>query len=239
MRGMAEAVNNGEIIKLDLYHVDDDTQNLIKKHLHSILDRYGYAEIILPVFTCVNELIVNAVKANFKNIYFENFYIEHTHDTDWRTAIPYAKILELFRLELKTNGAAHLARIAREKEIKSTIIMHVTPDLTMHVIVSNPHPMTDIEQTNVRNRLEAVKKIETLSDYFLINEGEAMYEGAGLGLVFVGLVLKSLNLSTDNLMIETQGERTVAAVHFPLNESTLEAYREMMRSEMGGSVSIE
>jgi hypothetical protein len=236
---MSEAVNNGDIIQLDLYHVDDDTQNMVKGHLYRILDRYGYAEIILPIFTCVNELIVNAVKANFKYIYFENFYLDHTKDKDWRTAIPYSKVLELFRLELKTNGAAHLARIARQKEIKSTIRIHVTQDLTMNVVVTNPHPMTDIEQTNVRNRLEAVKKIQTLSDYFLINEGEAMYEGAGLGLVFVGLVLKSLNLSTDNLMIETQGDHTVATVHFPLNESMLEAYREMMRSEMSGDFSLK
>ena len=68
---MENSENRNTGLFFSVHAVNHETQNEIRKSIHTILESKGYGELLMPVFTCINELLVNAVKANFKNLYFE------------------------------------------------------------------------------------------------------------------------------------------------------------------------
>jgi hypothetical protein len=208
-------------ISFSVYAVNDKTQDEIRKSLQMILDSKGYGELLMPVFICVNELLVNAVKANFKNLYFENYAPKN------KPSLPYRKALELFRHEIKNNGAAHLEKLSREKNIYAKVHVTISGGNTLEAIICNPYPMTEIEINNVAKRLEAFEKINEISDYFALNEKESLYEGAGLGLIFIGMVLKSMSLTASHLTIRSDKHETTASLSIPLNRKVLESYQEI------------
>jgi hypothetical protein len=216
----------GEVLRSDFFDVDSVSQDLIRERLKTLLDHYGYSDILVPVFTCTMELAVNAVKANLKNLYFENYAARSKSGRV--NALSYRKSLELFRHELRDNGARHLVAMAAERNIRSTIEIGMKPGRILSVRVTNPNSMTRIEAANVRRRLEAVKHISAMSDYLSRNEEEMLYEGAGLGIVFVGLVIRRLNLPENTFEIASGKTDTVARMEIPLVPSVLDSYREIV-----------
>ena len=84
--------------------------------------------------------------------------------------------------------------------------------------------MTEIETYNVSKRMEAIEKTDTLADYIAVNKEDTLYEGAGLGLIYTGMILKSLSLSASYLNIRSDGNMTSAILMIPLNQKVLESY---------------
>ncbi|HNX58646.1 MAG TPA: hypothetical protein PKK43_06085 [Spirochaetota bacterium] len=189
----------------------------MKSALSGVLKYYGCEELLLPIFTCINELLVNAVKANYKNIYFESYNPRNTLSS----RIPYEKALEIFRFEISSEGARSFSRLAEEKGLKAVLRVSVKNDI-MHVSVINNSIMTDIEKHNVKFKIETVGKLEQMSDFFGIDNDTAN-EGAGLGIVLIGMMLKSLGLGSENLSICPEMDSTTATLTIPLNASTLDA----------------
>lgn len=223
---MAEEAFVGEVFRSDFFKMDSESQDIIRRKLQQLLDYYGYSDILLPVFTCAMELTVNAVKANLKNLYFEN-YTQHSK-SGRVNSLSYRKALELFRYEMRDNGAEHLVQIAESKNIKSTIVIEMRPGRVLCIRVINPHSMTKVEEENVHRRLKALNTISAMSDFFEQNEEEMLYEGAGLGIVFVGLVLRRLNLPDDTFEITSGKTDTVARINIPLVPSVLSAYKNIL-----------
>jgi hypothetical protein len=223
---MAEEMFIGEVLRSEFYDIDSVSHDIIRERLKTLLDYYGYTDILLPVFTCAMELAVNAVKANLKNIYFEN-YVPQTK-TGRVSALSYKKALELFRYEIRDNGSAHLVQIAESKNIRSTLVIEMNHERVLTIKVTNPHSMTNVEAENVRQRLHAAKNISVMSDFFEQNEDEMLYEGAGLGIVFVGLVMRRLNLPDDTFEIISGKNDTLARINIPLIPSVLSAYRNII-----------
>jgi hypothetical protein len=55
------------------YNCDRSCEGEIKQTLSFILEPLGCEELIMPIYTCINELLTNAIKANFKGVYFERY----------------------------------------------------------------------------------------------------------------------------------------------------------------------
>lgn len=206
-------------LEITTYEVNSVTQKSVKSALSGVLKYYGCEELLLPIFTCINELLVNAVKANYKNIYFESYNPRNTLSLQ----IPYEKALEIFRFEIGGEGARSFSRLAEEKGLKAVLRVSVKNGI-MHIAVINNSIMTDIEKHNVKFKIETAGKLEQMSDFFGIDEDTAN-EGAGLGIVLIGMMLKSLGLSPDHLSIRPGSDSTTATLTIPLNTSTLGAYR--------------
>ncbi|HEY1406755.1 MAG TPA: hypothetical protein VF857_09115 [Spirochaetota bacterium] len=210
-------------VVISTYTIDPLTQNSVRKALREVLSYYGCEELLLPIFTCINELLVNAVKANYKNIYFENCLPKNRLAGE----LAYSEALELFRLEIRGEGVATLSRMAKEKGMSAVLRASVTGGV-MNIVVSNNAVMTDIERANISHRIEAVRLLKQLSDFFG-EDDDPSCEGAGLGIVLVGMMLKSLGLSTDQFEINAGKESTTASLTIPLTQNTLEAYRIISR----------
>ncbi|HXK66296.1 MAG TPA: hypothetical protein PK348_08525, partial [Spirochaetota bacterium] len=66
-----EAINLNKPIIIKAYSVSESIEHYIKLVLAKILQKHNCEVLLIPLYTSVKELVVNAVKANHKFIYFE------------------------------------------------------------------------------------------------------------------------------------------------------------------------
>jgi hypothetical protein len=198
-------------IHIVAYSVSDDVETQTKETLFNILAIRDLEDLLAPVYTCVKELIINAIKANFKNIYFENY----VPMSNYQNVIAYETALQLFQLEMNREDAKHFGDIAREDDIKAEIDIWTVEDV-LHVIVTNPVKMTETEYKKVKQKLNDAENCRDLADYFLKNMNDPYREGAGLGLILIMMVLKSLQAPKDSLIILSQDNKTTAYLKIPL-----------------------
>jgi hypothetical protein len=218
-------MNIGSIIKqnkkiqINAYSIHENVLKNIETVLKGILDHFNCGELYSPVYTCLKELLVNAIKANFKHIYFEGYSSFANPDNP----ISYQMGLKLFKLEMSRENAAYLSRIARE-EGKKAVVTFSLENRNLTLTIQNPVPMTEIEQDNVSRKLADARMCEDISDYFLKIEDDPNQEGAGLGLVLISIMLKNMGVPEDQFMLYSNKNETTASFCIPLTEDTRELY---------------
>ena len=193
------------------YAITDDVENQVKDIISHILREHRCPDLFAPIYTSVKELIINAIKANYKNIFFENY----SPRSGLEKLFDYKTGLQLFQLELNRENAGYLERIARREEIKAEITLWAKDDI-LHVEVANPVMMTEIELNNVKKKLSDAESCRDIAEYFLHNIDDPLREGAGLGLILIMMMLKSLSAPEDSLAISSEGNRTTAYLKVPL-----------------------
>jgi len=210
------AITENKKIRIIAYSVSDQVEKRIQYVLKEILDMYNCPALLPPLYTCVKELIVNAVKANFKYIFFEGYAPEN----DAEKFISYETALEVFKLEMNREEAKYLAAIARRNNIKSDILFELCGN-ELDIKITNPVTMTEIEKLNVKRKLIDAAQCDDISDYFLKNIDEQNSEGAGLGLVLVTIMLKNMGVPEKGFSIVSESAKTIASLRVPLTEETL------------------
>jgi hypothetical protein len=193
------------------YSISDDVEAQIRKSLLEILTPRHLEELNAPIYTCVKELMLNAVKANFKKIYFEN-YVPVSNS---QNVVAYETAFQLFQLVMSRENAKHFGDIAREDDIKAEIEIWTVENL-LHVMVTNPVKMTETDLKKVNQKLRDADKCRDLADYFMKHIYDPYREGAGLGLILIMMMLKSLQAPRDSLVILSENNITTAYLKIPL-----------------------
>ena len=212
------ALNEQRKVRVEAYSVSDKIEARIREVLASCLNGTGCEEIHGPLYTVIKELLINAVKANYKNIYFENY------DPDKSVAqLNYETALRLFKLEMSRDQAVHFEKKARQQDIRADVIFARTGG-HLHVHVANPAAMTEIEYANVQKKLSYARKCQDISEYLMEEEEDPHKEGAGLGLILIIMVLRSLGVSESDFLIQSSERGTVASFSVPLDVKTIESF---------------
>jgi acid phosphatase class B len=170
--------------------------------------------MVPPVYTCLKELLINAVKANFKNIYFEGYSSKKSSES----IIDYELALKLFKLELSRENARHLERLARMYDMKAEVTIQ-TMDNKLYITVINPVEMTEREKNNVQYKLECGNRYNDIAEYFAENDNDVSAEadeGAGLGIILISLMLKSMGAGNRDFVITSENKQTTAVLKIPL-----------------------
>ncbi|MGL4370194.1 MAG: hypothetical protein ACRCUT_11085 [Spirochaetota bacterium] len=221
LQNIRNAADQGKSLRLITYAVSEKTELRIKEALHSYLGLYDCDELHGSLYTVIKELLINAVKANFKNIYFES----GKPAAGGAAALKYETALKLFRLEMGRNEAEHLERIAREKNISANLFFSCESGV-LFIEIENPASMSAVEYENICRKLDYARHCENISDYFLEETDDPNKEGAGLGLILIIMILKSLGLGEMNFSIRSSGGITKAAITIPLDSETMRIYRD-------------
>ena len=214
------AVGSGKKIRLTVRAFGSPVQHKIKLILGAILDHFQCGALLNPLHTCIMELLNNALKANYKNVYFENYHPKNIGTS----SIDYLTALQLFKLEIAREDKL-IQNMAKAKNMYADIVFRLFGD-SLYISVTNPVQMTHDEFLNVTNKLDAARNCANLTDYFLLNEHDPFREGAGLGLVLIMMILRSMGGDLSNLAIRSENSLTVASIIIPLNERTLRHYNE-------------
>lgn len=217
MKYLIKAIDENKDVRVLLYTFNNNTENRIKKVLALYLKNRGCEVLFSPIYTCIKELLINAIKANYKNIYFENYNQANSSSLDYQTA------LKLFKLEMTRENERNLLRLARQKDIKAEILFQARGEV-LTVRVTNPIPMSPLEFENVKKKLEEARRCDDISDYFLMHADDPNTEGAGIGLVLISMILRSLGVEQSTLRIRSDSALTAASIAFPLNQMTIEHF---------------
>ena len=212
---------------IDAFSVSED----VEKILHLTLDRHlrnaACPQLVHPLYTCVKELLMNAVKANFKSLFFEEFTPQSIRKDDHSLDLNYQSVLDVFKLEMSREEACNLERIARKKNLKAEILLEVA-DENLFISVFNPVKMMQIEQDNISRKLLDARQCSDMSEYFKNIADDPNREGAGLGLVLIMMILKSLGLN-DSFTINATGRGTRATLRIPLDRNSVERYNQRIQ----------
>jgi hypothetical protein len=209
-----EAIKHNKRIKILAYSVSDYVERRMKEVLELIFTKYKNPQMVPPVYTCLKELLINAVKANFKNIYFEGYSSKNSAES----IIDYELALKLFKLELSRENAQHLERLARMHDMRAEVTIQ-TMDDKLHITVTNPVEMTEREKNNVQYKLECGNRYDDIAQYFEENDDDVsteVDEGAGLGIILISLMLKSMGASNRDFVITSENKQTTAILKIPL-----------------------
>ncbi|HON77903.1 MAG TPA: hypothetical protein PK544_05395 [Spirochaetota bacterium] len=220
MKGLEQAIVSSKPVRLVAYSVSPVIESALKKILFTYLKAQGCEVLHDSLYTAVKELLINAIKANYKNIYFENYSSKNKAEE----IIGYNTALELFKLELGRDEGTYLSNIARNRNMNAEIIWRQTGE-QMRVDVVNPVSMTELEIQNVRKKMDFARRCVDISEYFLNEEDDPNQEGAGLGLILIMMILKSLGGGDENFFINSGDGKTTATLIVPLTEATLAQYQ--------------
>jgi len=210
---LQEAVAQNKKIKILAYSVSENVEFKVKEILRLIFGKYKKNHLIPPVYTCVKELLINAVKANFKNIYFEGYSSKNRSES----IIEYDLALKLFKLELSRENARYLEKLARKFNMKAEAVLF-TDNGYLNVSVVNPVEMTAREKNNVQYKLECARKYDDITEYFLKNDSDSENsdEGAGLGIIMISLMLRNMGVAERDFTIRSENNKTTASIKIPM-----------------------
>ena len=210
---LQKAIEQNKKIKIFAYSVSDNVEYRMKEVLDLIFRKYKKIDLLPPVYTCIKELLINAVKANFKTIYFEGYSSKNNAES----IIEYELALKLFKLELSRENARYLEKLARKVNMKAEVVLYVR-DNNLHVFVRNPVEMTSREKSNVQYKLDCARRYNDITEYFAENtdDSETMDEGAGLGLIMISIMLRNMGVAEKGFTIRSENSATTASIKIPL-----------------------
>ena len=206
----------GKTIRIPMYSVTDAVEKNVRIVLQAYLDMYNCSELKGSLYTIIKELIINAVKADFKNVYFENYQPKNVNNA----VVEYETALKLFNLEMRRERGIHLEKLARARDIHADILFSCVNGL-LYVEITNPVGMTEIEFANVQRKLASARKCADITEYFMEEEDDTHKEGAGLGLILINMILRSLGLGELHFSLRSTLERTTASLVIPLTAETM------------------
>lgn len=200
-------IENREPVRISFKYASDDMLILINAILVRVLIRNDQLYLMNSLLTMVRELVVNALKANAKRIFFSRKNLDINNPADY-----------------KKGGASFKEEIIGDFDfIKGDIVqseyfvnLNIIPDKDNLIIsVKNNAVILPVEQKRITKRLALAAKCENFTDIYDVIEDDT--EGAGLGLVLIIMFIKSMGLQPSAFSIQSEGEFTVSSINIPAN----------------------
>ncbi len=209
------------------FHFEQENSKKLREYLKNFFSKRDLPRMQSLSYVMIEEIIINALKAIYKDLYYK-YFIEELGFPN----ITYQEWLELFKTELEEHRIDNFSRLAKEKNLGAKI--RITPyEDKLHVVVENPGVPSEIEWERIRASIEKAKETDDLALYLEEeDEEDPLKEGAGLGLILIGVMLKRLGASIEeNFKIYTKDSTTVTELIIPLpQDKNKEQEKESLRS---------
>ena len=169
------------------------------------------------VVYCIQELAVNAKKANTKRVYFTERGLELSNPSDYKEGMANFK-------ETTLSNIAHYLQIQKEKGLYIKVILQIKNNI-IYIEVRNNVAITKTELIRIHDKLARSRKYNNLEDALTQVLDDS--EGAGLGLVILVLMLKKMGLDEDCFDIIGTEKETIARLIVPLEKTRMENLSEL------------
>jgi hypothetical protein len=187
------------------YTLPRKVEKYIEKVVTLFLEYIRQSSLADNIIYCVQELVVNAKKANTKRVYFLEKGLDLSRSDDYSTG------METFREET-LNNIQHYLELQREKGLYIKLILHLKNN-TITIEVRNNSIITLEELERIHRRLVKASAYKDLEEAIINILDDS--EGAGLGLVILVLMMKKIGLSEKNFSILRTDSETVARIIIP------------------------
>jgi len=207
-----KAIQLGLPLTITTYTLPKEIEIYIEQVIDAFLKEMDQIKLKDYIVYCVQELVVNAKKANTKRVYFIERGLDINNSKDYEVG------METFKNET-INNIAHYLQMQKEKGLCIKVILQIKRN-TIHIEIRNNVTATKMEQLRIQDKIARSRQYNSLED--ALSEVLDDTEGAGLGLVILVLMLKKIGLDDDAFSIKTTDKYTIASIAIPLDQTMVE-----------------
>jgi putative nucleotidyltransferase with HDIG domain len=207
-----KAVQSGIPLTITTFTLPHEIEVYIEEVLAVFLRQVDQEKLKDYIVYCVQELAVNAKKANTKRVYFVERGLDLANPDDYKEGMAGFK-------ENTLNNIGHYLQLQKEKGLYIKLIFQVKKNI-IHIEVRNNVAVTKTELIRIHDKLARSRQYSNLEDALAQVLDDS--EGAGLGLVILVLMLKKMGLDEDCFDILSTDEETIVRLIIPLEKTRVE-----------------
>jgi len=207
-----KAVQSGIPLTITTFTLPHEIEIYIEQVLSLFLKNINQEKLKDYVVYCVQELTVNAKKANTKRVYFIERGLDLSNPNDYKEGMSNFK-------ENTLSNIAHYLQLQKEKGLYIRLILQVKNNI-IYIEVRNNVAVTKTELIRIHDKLARSRQYNSLEDAMAQVLDDS--EGAGLGLVILVLMLKKMGLDEDCFDILGTEKETIARLIIPLEQTRVE-----------------
>ena len=196
--------------KITLRILDESGEERLRQALMELARNLNKESIGDILYSLLNELISNAVKANLKRAFFEKNGFRFDDPESYNRGVEAFK-KKYTKIYKDKDYYAQLEKL----DLIITVQIDLDQDRLLIRVENNSILMAD-EERRVRANLAGAMHSENLME-FGIHYGDDL-EGEGLGLAMVVQMIKHLGFNPDYFRVFSKDNRTVARLEIPLNK---------------------
>lgn len=200
-----DQIEKGEKVSLEFKFADPLKIMMINSIMAKELAKMDHIFLLNSVVTIIREVVVNAMKANAKRVFFYKNRIDIRDPQEYQKGMVRFKneiIGEFEVIEEDLNSSDYFVRTT-----------FIPDDEKLSVHVTNNSPVLPEELKRIEMRIEKAKKYSDFSDAY--DEIEDDSEGAGLGIVLTILFLKNMGIDPDMFSLKSNGKVTQTSLVIP------------------------
>jgi putative nucleotidyltransferase with HDIG domain len=208
-----KAVQSGIPLTVTTFTLPHEIEMYIEQVIAVFLKQVDQEKLKDYIVYCVQELAVNAKKANTKRVYFIERGLDLANPEDYKEGMSSFK-------ENTLSNIAHYLQLQKEKGLYIKLILQIKNNI-INIEVRNNVAVTRTELIRIHDKLARSRQYSNLED--ALSQVLDDSEGAGLGLVILVLMLKKMGLDEDCFDIMGTDKETIAKIIIPLEQARVES----------------
>ena len=202
------AIRTGVPISIKTYTLPHDMEVYMGEILTLFLTELNQPHMIQYLTYSLNELVVNAKKANTKRIYFQEKNLDIFSLDDYNIG------MKTFKNDTLNNIKYYLQK-QKDAGLYVKLILQIQNN-TIKIEVKNNSKITPFELERINQKLAQAKQFDSIQDALTTVLDDS--EGAGLGLVILILMLEKIGMTKENFQTITNETETITRITLPLSE---------------------
>ncbi|MBQ7611769.1 MAG: HDOD domain-containing protein [Spirochaetaceae bacterium] len=202
-----DAIQLGMPITITTYTFSHAVQSHIEKIVNYFLEHIEQAHLKDYAMYCLNELAVNAKKANTKRVYFKELGLDIQNTIQYRIGMDKFKKETLERIDFFLN--------MQEKEgLYIKIVLSIRSN-NFEIEIRNNCIMTREEHLRINEKITMAATVNDFSE--VMSDVVDETEGAGLGIIIMLLMLKQIGASHKCFSVEVSKTETISKISLPFS----------------------
>jgi putative nucleotidyltransferase with HDIG domain len=206
-----KAIQSGLPLTITTYTLPKEIEIYIEQVIDAFLRQMDQIKLKDYIIYSVQELVVNAKKANTKRVYFMERGLDINDQKDYETGMKNFK-------EDTLGNISHYLQLQKEKGFHIKIVLQIKRN-TIHIEIRNNVIANKMEQLRIHDKMARSRQFTSLED--ALSQVLDDSEGAGLGLVILVLMLKKIGLDDECFSIKATDKETIASITIPLDQAML------------------
>ncbi|MDR0320986.1 MAG: HDOD domain-containing protein [Treponema sp.] len=204
-----KAIQSGLPLAITTYTLPREIEVYIEQVIEAFLKQMDQLKLKDYIIYCVQELVVNAKKANTKRVYFTERGLDINNDEEYKEGMKNFK-------EETVGNIAHYLQLQKEKGLYIKVILQVKRNV-INIEIRNNVATTKLEYLRIQDKMARSRQYNNLEDAMshILDDSE----GAGLGLVILVLMLKKIGLDDDAFTLKSTSKHTIASISIPLDQA--------------------
>jgi putative nucleotidyltransferase with HDIG domain len=223
-----QAIQSGLPYTITTYVLPHEVEAHIGEVLAAFLKLSDKEDLKDYLTYCVQELAVNAKKANTKRVYFAEKGLKIDAPEDYKLG------MQTFKKDTIENIGHYLA-LQKERGLYVKLLLSSKND-AIQIEVRNNSVIARSELIRIYDRIARCQKFTGIEDAFAQVLDDS--EGAGLGIVVMLLMLKKMGLDKSAFNITSTETETVAKIIVPFDKARLDTLSTLTRTIVEGVNSL-